>query len=87
MEFKLWSQLNDQVKSELKPQLGLRGWNDLSYDEREAIWNHLDTFFFIPILKRDYERSYSQYTNQDNMYYPFRDPFSHEKRERIENSV
>lgn len=87
MEFKLWSQLNEQVKSELKPELGLRGWNDLSYDDKEAIWNYLDTFFFVPILKKDYERSHTQYTNRDNMYYPFTDPFSHEKRERIENSI
>jgi hypothetical protein len=44
--FKLWSENNPDVERELKPDLWLRSWNDLSSEEKKKIWNFLHTYFF-----------------------------------------
>jgi len=36
--FKLWSEKNKNAKDLLKPDLGLRSWNDLSEEEKDKIW-------------------------------------------------
>lgn len=54
--FKLWSETKPDAKSELKPDLGLRSWNDLKREEKIIIWQHLDWNFFDkdPKSRRDY---------------------------------
>ena len=47
--FKLWSETNKDAKEKLKPDLGFRGWDDLSDEEKEIIWQHFD---FITIGDR-----------------------------------
>ena len=32
--FKTWSQLNDEAKKEMKPDLGLRDWDELDFGEK-----------------------------------------------------
>ena len=44
--FKLWSETNKKVEDKLKPNLGLRDWNDLTADEKHLIWKHLERYFF-----------------------------------------
>ncbi|MEO0132380.1 MAG: hypothetical protein ABIK73_05575 [candidate division WOR-3 bacterium] len=46
MDFKLWSESNPKVKKKLKPDLGLRRWNNLSIGEKEKIWQYLKQYFF-----------------------------------------
>lgn len=44
--FKLWSQTKPEVKKELKPDLGLRSWDDLTSKEKSLMWQHLQWYFF-----------------------------------------
>ena len=53
--FKLWSEKNKNAKDLLKPDLGLRSWNDLSEEEKDKIWHHLDWYFFDKDIKTEYD--------------------------------
>jgi hypothetical protein len=44
--FKFFSETNKEAKRFLKPDLGLKGWNDLSTNEKDKIWHHLKRYFF-----------------------------------------
>jgi len=44
--FKLWSESKKEAKNELKPNLGLKSWNDLNHTEKSNIWKHLSNYFF-----------------------------------------
>ncbi|MFA6436805.1 MAG: hypothetical protein WC242_01630 [Candidatus Paceibacterota bacterium] len=44
--FKLWSEINQDSKIYLKPDLGLRSWGELTSEEKEKIWHYLDWYFF-----------------------------------------
>lgn len=55
MEFKLWSELNNDAKQYLKPDLGLREWNLLSDDEKSRIWKYLERYFFNPTTRTGYD--------------------------------
>ncbi|PIT88824.1 MAG: hypothetical protein COU29_00390 [Candidatus Magasanikbacteria bacterium CG10_big_fil_rev_8_21_14_0_10_36_32] len=44
-KFKLWSNLEPKAKQELHPDLGLRNWDELSREEREKIWHHMEYYF------------------------------------------
>jgi len=44
--FKLWNELRPKANEVLKPNLGLRDWNELSVEEKNIIWKHIDVFFF-----------------------------------------
>ena len=46
MDFKLWSQSNNDAKKELRPDLGLRSWEELSDDDKYKIWKYLERYFF-----------------------------------------
>lgn len=46
--FKFWSETKSQILSQLKPDLGMRSWNELSNDEKYKIWKFLEYFFFNP---------------------------------------
>ena len=52
--FKFWSETNTDVKKFLKPDLGLRSWNDLSSEEKQKIWYYLDWHFFDAQIKEQY---------------------------------
>lgn len=55
MNFKLWSETNNEAKQLLKPDLGLRDWDALSDDEKKRIWKYLQHYFFDPKTRHDYE--------------------------------
>ncbi len=38
--FKLWSETNPAARLSLKPDLGMRGWDDLNEFEKDKIWRH-----------------------------------------------
>lgn len=46
MTFQLWSKRKPEILTELKPDFGLRSWDDLSEDEKHLIWKHLEWHFF-----------------------------------------
>jgi len=52
--FKLWSENNKQAKDFLKPDLGLRSWNDLDQEEKNKIWHYLVWYFFDAQIKKQY---------------------------------
>lgn len=47
MSFKLWSELNNEVLQNLKPDLGLRNWGDLSKTDKNKIWKYLEFNYFF----------------------------------------
>ena len=52
--FKLWSETNTDAKKSLKPDLGLRSWDDLSLEEKQKIWHYLDWYFFDAQIREQY---------------------------------
>ena len=47
----LWSESNKEIQRFLKPDLGLRGWDDLSKNDKEKIWHYLELYFFNAEIK------------------------------------
>lgn len=52
--FKFWSETNTDAKKFLKPDLGLRSWNDLSSEEKQKIWYYLKWYFFDAQIREQY---------------------------------
>lgn len=52
--FKLWSEINSDSKESLRPDLGLRSWDDLSTEEKQKIWHYLDWYFFDAQIREQY---------------------------------
>ncbi len=52
--FKFWSENNKQAKDFLRPDLGLRNWNDLIAEEKNKIWHYLNRYFFDAKIKEQY---------------------------------
>jgi len=46
MKFNLWSETDNKIFKNLKPELGLRNWDVLSEEEKEKIWQYLRHDFF-----------------------------------------
>ena len=47
--FKFWSETKPEIKKLLKPDFGLRSWDDLTIDEKDKIlFNLIDYFFNVP---------------------------------------
>lgn len=44
-KFKFWSDRDKSAKEILRPDLGMREWDELSPDERTRVWHHLKSFF------------------------------------------
>lgn len=44
--FKLWSETNHDFRKEMKPDLWIRSWNELSTEEKYRIWKYLEEYFF-----------------------------------------
>lgn len=65
MVFKLWSELNNTAKAQLKPDFGYRAWNILSKDEKYKVWKYLDVHFFDRSSKgRDGYEFYGDYSEK-----------------------
>lgn len=52
--FKLWNETNVGVKESLRPDLGLRSWDDLSAEEKEKIWHYTEWYFFDAQIRKQY---------------------------------
>lgn len=57
--FKLWSEYNPEAVSSLKPNLGFRDWGSITEKEKELMWKHLETYFFVPVERKRWVQSYS----------------------------
>lgn len=75
--FKLWSELNQKAKKELKPDFGFRKWDSLSEDEKYKIWKYLEFYFF----NKDRIEDYVDY------YYKFFGDEGKDETERIFDSI
>jgi len=80
----LWSESNKEIERFLKPDLGLRGWDDLSKNDKEKIWHYLEWYFFNAEIKEQC----SPYGHVKR-YYEFygNDREQNIKREIIEASI
>ncbi|SJZ78010.1 hypothetical protein [Sediminibacterium ginsengisoli] len=74
MDFKFWSASNHDALKELRPDFGLRKWDDLSDEEKKRLWKHLIDHFFNKNGQYDYH-FYGDY------------PEKTLKQKRIENSI
>ncbi|MGE3278263.1 MAG: hypothetical protein AB7J40_00405 [Candidatus Altimarinota bacterium] len=79
--FKLWSQLNKKAYTELRPDLGLRMWSNLSELEKYNIWKHLESYFF----DKDIQSKKDFMGRVENYFYDFgSDTFDAEhKKKRV----
>ncbi len=87
--FKLWSESNRDAKKNLKPDLGLRQWGDLSTEEKKLIWKYLELYFFnveVIISCAHYEIS-QKYENGNGECYLVEGYYADNIRERINYSV
>lgn len=65
---KLFSQTNKDAKKRLKPDMGLRSWNDITTDEKNKIWLYLEGYFFNKTQKI---ARYDMLGNPAEKYYEF----------------
>lgn len=66
--FKLWSESNPDVLVNLKPDLWMRGWNDLTSEEKKKMWKYIeDWFFFID------DTTYNHRTERHEYSFPTKD--------------
>jgi hypothetical protein len=81
MDFQIWSKSNPEAVKELRPDFGLRNWDEISVEEKKIMWKFLVPFFFDPRLQ---EEEYSR-----EPYYPFiGDEYEASlKRKRISTSI
>jgi hypothetical protein len=86
MSFKLWSEISKEAKDILSPDLGLRFWDQLSHEDKNVIWKHLEVYFFLKTPIHD-PYSNSKYRNEKGMLFQFYTPDSEYKRNRIDFSV
>lgn len=87
MSFKLWSELNPEVKKSLSPDLGLRKWDLLSKDEKYRIWKYLEEYFFDVNPKYDQYDYFSAFSNGNKSYFDYSGSNVSEKRNRINYAV
>ena len=67
MEFKRFSQTDPAALSALKPDLGLKDWDDYSKPQRDIIWKWLEKFFFGKEPRQEYD-----FQARETIYaYPF----------------
>lgn len=69
--FKLWSVTKPEIRILLKPDLGLRSWDDLTLDEKDKIWFNLIDYFFNVPKKSDGTINHEEFVLQntiDNRY-------------------
>ena len=64
---KLFSQANKDALKKLKPDLGLRNWNDLSSEDKNRTWRYLQEYFF----DKDIQEQYDMMGDLEYKYYIF----------------
>jgi len=89
MTFQLWSEINKDALSELKPDFGFRSWAELSEDDKYIIWKHLESFFFDRTAKSEYNNTHLAKNEGTSNYYKFHGDREDEeiKCNRIINTV
>ena len=45
-DFRLWSEINPELYKRLKPEFGIRSWDDLDSNDKHIIWKYLEYYFF-----------------------------------------
>ena len=69
MSFKLWSEINKDAATELKPNFGLVSWNIISKEDRYKVWKYLQRdHFFDPKRKYNFEHKFA---DENGTYYQF----------------
>jgi hypothetical protein len=58
MAFQRFSQTNMESLEILRPNLGLRSWNDFSKPDRAKIWRYLEKFLYSPERKEVYKNGH-----------------------------
>lgn len=76
--FKFWSDSNIQLKKQLKPDLRLRSWDELSSDEKDKIWHYLEWYFFNESIMK----SYDTFGDPIGRYYQFYGKSEREKDQK-----
>lgn len=64
VKFKLWSETNPSIKEILRPNLGMRSWDNLTNEEKDIIWRHFINKGWFNADKETYWVVY--YFNEDN---------------------
>jgi len=84
--FKLWSENNQNAKEILRPDLGLRRWNELSDEEKYKVWKYLESYFFDKDIRKNYNDPDS---DGEGRYYYFSGERSekNQKQKRIYISI
>jgi hypothetical protein len=87
--FKVWSESNIEAKKTLKPDLGLRVWDNLTKDEKKLIWEYVrDDFFNINKLCNGYDFDvYDKYLNSEGECFEVYGSNANDKRKRIDFSI
>ena len=75
---KLWSETKPEIKRLLKPDLGMRSWDDLNQEEKLNIWFHLAYYFF----KADINLKEFKIKDVSSITYPIDDKFLRTTKER-----
>jgi len=83
----MWSETNSEAKAVLKPDLGLRSWDDLTSDEKYLMWKYMEPFFFESKVKYDSSFGSRHVAAKDNEYYQFDKQFEDETSVRIVFSI
>lgn len=75
--------MQKNAKSELKPDLGLRSWDELNKEEKLIIWQHLDWYFF------DKDKTYADGGYSRQLVYKFYGEYNEieDKKRRILFSI
>jgi len=79
--FKLWSQTKQDSINELKPDFGIRTWDDLSEEDKHIIWKHLEWFFFDKSKKSERNNRYGSKT-----FYEFHGQYESD-REKLQERI
>lgn len=80
--FKLWSQIQPSSVNELKPDFGIRSWDDLTDEDKHIIWKYLEWFFFDKNKKTEGDG----WGHAEN-YYEFFGEYSDDKKEKQDRIV
>lgn len=79
--FKLWSQTKPDSINELKPDFGMRSWDDLTEEDKHIIWKHLEWFFFDKSKKTERNNRYGSKT-----FYEFHGQYDSD-REKLQERI
>jgi hypothetical protein len=66
VEFKRFSSSNSEALKLLRPDLGLKSWNDYSKEDKNKIWKYLEKYFFDK--EKKYSSEYTHWGSQEMIY-------------------